>query len=56
MAKLLLLSVLGATILLPAVMASDPNPKRGLQRTVLGMVIYIVVWAFACAFIYPRLP
>ncbi len=56
MAKLLLLSILGATIVLPAVMASDPSPRRGLRRMVVGMVIYIVVWALACAFVYPRLP
>jgi len=56
MAKLLLLSILVATLLIPAVTASDTNARRGLQRTVLGMVIYIVVWALACAFVYPRLP
>lgn len=56
MAKLLLLSILGATILVPAAMASDPSPTRGMRKTAIGMVVYIVAWAFACAFIYPRLP
>lgn len=55
MDKLLLLSVLGATILLPVVMATDPSPKRGLRRTVVGMALYIIVWGLACSFIYPRL-
>ena len=55
MDKLLLLSVLGMTIVVPVVMASDPSPKRGLRRAVLGMVFYIIVWALACSLIYMRL-
>jgi hypothetical protein len=55
MDKILLLSVLGMTLLLPVVMASDPVPRRGLRRTVLGMVACIVVWGLACSYLYAKL-
>ena len=55
MEKLLLLSIAGMTMLLPLWMASDPSPKRGLARTVIGAAVYIVLWGLACSYLYAKL-
>lgn len=55
MAKLLLLSVILVCVWLPIVAARDPNPWRGLQTTVHGIVLYNIFWVFAALVIYPRI-
>lgn len=55
MAKLLLLSTVLVSILMPILCAKDPNPKRGLRRLVQGMVLYNAFYVFAVLVIYPRM-
>jgi hypothetical protein len=55
MAKLLLLSTVLVSIMLPILAARDANPRRGLRRTVQGMVLYNLFYVFAVLEIYPRL-
>ena len=55
MAKLLLLSTVLVSILLPILAARHPNPRRGLRLTVQGMVLYNLFYLFAVLEIYPRM-
>ena len=55
MKSLLLNSVLIATVVIAVRTGSDPNPRRGLQRAVVGMCLFNAFYAFALLFIYPRL-
>jgi hypothetical protein len=53
--KLLLISILLVTIILPIAAANDPDPRRGLRRTVVGFCVFMCLWVFSLLFIYPRL-
>jgi hypothetical protein len=55
MKKLLLMSVLFATIGIPAVAAKDPNARRGLGKTVLYSVAFYVAYWLALMFVVGRL-
>lgn len=55
MDKILLISVLLVTIILPIVASYDENPQRGMRRVVTGFLIFIGLWVFTLLFIYPRL-
>ena len=54
MAKAILLSVMVATMAIPILAARDPNPKRGMRKTVTWFLAYVAFWVFACLVIYPR--
>jgi hypothetical protein len=56
MRSLLLNSILIATVLIPIWAARDPHPRRGLMRALVGLWLYNVVYAFACAYVWARLP
>jgi hypothetical protein len=46
MAKLLMLSVLVATVVMPSLAARDPSPWRGLARLILATFAFSVLyWA-----------
>jgi len=53
--KLLLLSVLIATIAIPALAARDPNPRRGVKRAVFFYLAFNLCYLFGLLYIYPRL-
>jgi hypothetical protein len=53
--KLLLQSFLLATIFIPAVLASQPNPRLALKRTLLYWVIFNVAYGLMLVFVYGRL-
>lgn len=55
MAKLLLLSTVLVSILLPILAAKDGSPKRGMRRLVHGMILYNLFYVFAVLVIYPRM-
>jgi hypothetical protein len=55
MGKLILISVVISIILLPALAARDPNPQRGLKRTVVGWIVFNFVYLLMVRFIYTRL-
>jgi len=53
--RLLLLSVVVATVALPVLAARDRRPGRGVRRAALLVLAFNVAWALALAFLYPRL-
>jgi len=55
MQKLLLLSVLMATIAIPALAARDPIPRRGVKRAVLFFLVFNLCYLFGLLYIYPKL-
>jgi hypothetical protein len=55
MAKMVLMSVLFATAIVPTLAARDPLPKRGLMRAVRGMLVFYVFYLFGVAVVYPRI-
>jgi hypothetical protein len=55
MASSLLVSILVATIAIPIRFARARTARGGLRRVVLAMVLYIVLWALFCLFVFMRL-
>lgn len=55
MAKLLLLSVIFATILLPARAAREKNAKRGYRKMVISLAVFNLLWVLALVFVYAHL-
>lgn len=53
--KLLLMSVMGAMIVIPMICARDPSPARGLRRAWLGVAGFIVLWAYSLLVVLPLL-
>ena len=54
MQKVVLVSILVISILVPAFAARDENPRRALRRVVVGMLIGICAYVVAVLLIYPR--
>jgi hypothetical protein len=55
MSKALLMSILVATIALPANLAKDPHPLRAFKRTLFWMAVFEVLYVLGLVFVYPRL-
>jgi hypothetical protein len=55
MHKLLLLSILVATIAIPVRAARSTNPVRGLKKAVLQMFAFECFYLVAVVYLYPRL-
>lgn len=55
MQKLLLMSVLFATVAIPIRAASDANARRGLRKAIVYMALFDVMYLLALRVIYPRL-
>jgi hypothetical protein len=55
MAKLILLSIVIATIALPARAANLPNPQKGLRKLVIWMLCFELFYVFALMFLFGRL-
>jgi hypothetical protein len=55
MAKLILLSIILFSIVVPMVFASTKSPKRTLRGIQVATVISVAVWAFMCLTWYPAL-
>jgi hypothetical protein len=53
--KILLISILAASGLIPLWAARTKNPVLGMRRAVLGMFGFEVLYLIAILFIYPRL-
>ena len=54
LSKLVLISLLLATIALPAIAAQDENPRRGLRRTIKYMALFYAFYLFGLLFLYGR--
>ena len=55
MSKLLLVSVLLATVVIPVQAARAPDPVRGLRTLVWRASLFMAGYVLALRFIYPRL-
>jgi hypothetical protein len=55
MAKMLLMSVLFATLIIPMSIAREGPPTRGLKRSNMGFSGFVFAWGFACIYIYFRI-
>lgn len=44
MKSLLLMSVLFATMVIPAIAARDPNPRRGAKRMLVMLLVFHLVY------------
>jgi hypothetical protein len=53
--KLLLISVLFATFLLPAAAASSRRPRRALRNLIAAILLAELAYAFFLKFLYGRL-
>jgi hypothetical protein len=56
MGKLLLISIVIATVVFPVRAASEPIPGRALRKVVVSMVTFNLIYFFAILYVYPRLP
>lgn len=54
MQKLVLLSVILASIVIPARAARLKNPRAGLKKTLVNMVIFNLVYVFLLIFVWGR--
>jgi formate-dependent nitrite reductase membrane component NrfD len=55
MQKLCLLSVIIASIIIPARAARAKNPRLGLKKTLVNMAIFNLVYVFLLYFVWGRL-
>jgi hypothetical protein len=55
MQKILLISILVATIAIPVQMSREKSRAIGIKRTIKWMVGFCVFYLFALMYIYPRL-
>jgi hypothetical protein len=54
MDKLILMSVMAATVILPTLSARGPNPVRSAKRAVVLIVLFDALYVMAVAFVYVR--
>jgi hypothetical protein len=55
MPRLLLISILIATLAIPMRAARHPDPVRGVRRAILWAALFNALYAFAILYVYPRL-
>lgn len=55
MQKLLLLSIVIAALVIPALAARDKNPRRGFKRALFFFLAFCVVYVIALKYAYFRL-
>ena len=55
MIKLLLISIVIATFVIPMRAAGNRSPVRGLRRAGAGMAAFIALYVFAILYLLPRL-
>jgi hypothetical protein len=53
--KLIVFSILIATIAIPLVHARRPRERRALRKTLVTFGVFCALWVFATLFIAPRL-
>jgi len=54
MARLLLLSILAATVLMPSLAARGSNPVRGLKKLLVQMLLFSVMYWLVVMFLTPE--
>jgi len=51
MDKLILLSIVFATIIIPTIAARDPSPRRGFAKTLVWQALYVVIYVLLLLFV-----
>jgi len=54
-AKLLLVSIMIMSIVIPARAAAAKDPRRGLKKALVQMALFNLFYALAVTYLYPRL-
>jgi hypothetical protein len=54
-AKLVLISILFMSIIIPARAAASKDPRRGLKRALWQMTLFNLFYVLAVTYLYPRL-
>lgn len=54
-AKILLISILIMSIIIPARAAAAADPRRGLRSALVQMVLFNLFYVLAITYLYPRL-
>jgi hypothetical protein len=54
-AKMVLISILFLSIIIPARAAQTKDPKKGLKKALIQMAIFNLIYVLALTFLYPRL-
>jgi hypothetical protein len=52
--KLILLSLLIATLIIPMRAARDPSPGRGFRRVLFALFSFNMLYLFLILYVYPR--
>jgi len=52
--KLILVSILALPVILPAVAAREPNPRRALRKLLAWSAVGLLAYLLAVVFLYPR--
>ena len=55
MQKFLLVSIVFAHLALPIWAARDRDPRRGMKKVLLSMVVFDAFYLLAILYVYPRL-
>ncbi|MDB4993421.1 MAG: hypothetical protein JWM74_853 [Myxococcaceae bacterium] len=55
MAKLILLSVILFSVIVPIVFAKTKSPKRTLRGIQIATLVSVAIWAFLCLTFYPAM-
>jgi hypothetical protein len=55
MQKILLTSILIATVAIPMRAAKQRSAQRGLQKTIVGFALFNLFYVFALIYLYPRI-
>lgn len=55
MSKLILLSIVLVSFIVPVRLCTRGTPRRALRRAQWITVAFVVVWAFMCIVFYPQL-
>jgi hypothetical protein len=55
LAKLIILSVVIVSFIVPVWLSTSPTPRRTLRRVQWILFAYIVLWSFMCLRWYPTL-
>ena len=53
MAKLIILSIVLASFVLPVWLSTKPQPRRTIRRLQWTMFFFVIVWAYMCLRWYP---
>jgi len=55
MQKLILISIIAVTVVVPALAARERNPRRALRKMVLWTLLGVGAYVVSLLFVYPRL-